>query len=434
MHTRAIATATASQPQQPQSRRSNPFALEGLERRTFFSVTLVFDADGNAGLRVVGTSGADSITIQDDPTTDQPSVVGAGAVPALGANDILFYVIDGLGGSDTITFSVPTDYSSDIRGISVNLGSGNDSFQFSTQDIDNGSAISVEIEGLSGRDTLGSNVLNLNNESTFDLLIDSGTDSDVVATSIDQIVNSSSLNQEVYLGTGTTNSLDATVGFIGTLKAELFARGEGGADTVIYHLTGDVLGFLEVNSFLGNGADTMTVDLGSFVDIQGFARFDMNGGGGNDSLNVLLDRTNTDFVVAGNASIGGLDINMQGGAGNDTLTLDLIRDTDLETELTGNLRVRMSGGDGRDTIVSKIQFDSSSTGIANLRFNGDSGDDLFQDFTLIDNSFGGVSLTGGFVLVDGGSSPDTRSGTNVVGFGVGISDDVRFLRFDTIIP
>jgi hypothetical protein len=130
--------------------------------------------------------------------------------------------------------------------------------------------------------------------------------------------------------------------------------------------------------------------------------------------------------------VSGLDINLFGGDGNDTITLDLIRDTDLDTFLDGNLRVRVSGGSGADIITSKIQFESTSTGRADLRFNGDGGNDRFQDFTLIDNSSGAVSYTGGLVLVDAGSGIDTRDGTNVVGLTVGINSTVVFLRFDNV--
>lgn len=420
----------AAQRHARQAPRPAPFAIEGLEGRTFFSVTLVFDADGNAGLRVVGTSGDDSITVTDDPTTDQPTVVGAGDVPALGGNDILFYDIVTSGGNDVVTFAVPTDYDFDIRGIAVDLGSGNDNFVFSAQNIVTASGINVEILGAAGRDTIGVNVLNLDDASTFDMYLDAGSDSDVVSTSVGDVLGGSGYREEVLLGTGTTNSLDATVGAVedGSI-ADYFARGEGGADTVTHHLLEDILGVLEINSVLGNGHDTQTVDIGSFADFStdGSTRIDMNGGGGNDKLNVLLDRTNTDFEVNGR-----LDINMLGGGGNDALTLDLIRDTDLETFLDGNLRVRMSGGTGGDTIVSKLQFQSSSTGRADLRFNGDGGNDLFKDFTLIDNTAGVLDYTGGLVLIDAGSGIDTRDGTNVVGVTVGINSTVVFLRFDNV--
>ena len=415
--------------------RPAPFAIEGLEGRTFFTVTLVFDADGNAGLRVVGTNGNDSITITDNPVTDQPTVIGAGVVPDLGGNDILFYDIVTSGGADIVTFAVPTDYNFDIRGIAVDLGSGNDDFVLSFQGVVGAAGITVEIEGGSGKDTIGSNVLNIEDASTLDVLINAGADSDVVATSVNDVLGGSSYTEQVYLGTGTTNSYDGTLGFVedGPTSAEYTVRGDGGADTVTHHLVDDIAGFLEINSFLGKGHDTQTLDIGSFPDFSGIARLDMNGDAGNDKLNVLLDRTNTDFEIGGVPGISGLDINMQGGEGNDALTLDLIRDTDLETFLDGNLRVRMSGGSGSDTIISKLQWDSGSTGRADLRFNGDGGNDLFKDFTLIDNSGGGLSYTGGLVLVDAGSGIDTRDGTNVVGVSVGINSTVVFLRFDNVI-
>jgi hypothetical protein len=382
----------------------------------------VFDVDGNAGLRVVGTSGNDAITITDDPVTDQPLITGAGTVPNLGTSEILFYDIVTNGGTDAVAFTTSGDYDGDIRSVSADLGSGTDSFSFQVADnIANGSAVNLEVFGSTGNDSLAVQVDGVLGGSTFDALLDGGNDSDSLDVDTGNVLDGSSVGASLYLGSGTNAANTNLEHASDASRVEYFIRGENGTDTVTNNIDGNLDGFLALNSFLGSGADVQLVNLGGGFDVEADATalLNLNGGGGNDQMIVQYDDTASLFRIEGT-----LDVNMQGGAGNDFIVFDLFSGT-LETQVNGTLRLRVAGQTGHDNVQMGFIFDDLSVGRADLRVTCGSGNDSF--FALVgDNSLGGITYVGGFMLVDGGSGVDARAiGTAGV--------PVQLLRFDSIL-
>jgi hypothetical protein len=116
--------------------------------------------------------------------------------------------------------------------------------------------------------------------------------------------------------------------------------GGGGADTVNYEFTGDLLGKRRITVDLGTGADTFNLDASADIDLPKKSRLDVSVRGGADNSPDDLSANYQGEMD------GGWRLNMTGGGGNDTLLADVLFDTDSK----GKFSARLIGGTQADVI------------------------------------------------------------------------------------
>ena len=336
--------------------------------------------DGGDGLNtalVVGTNGADSITI--GAVGGVLTVASGGSTLYINGN-LQDVIVDGLAGNDTITV---TDISSvGFTQLIVRGGDGNDTLTAAGANIGN---VRLLLSGDAGNDTLtGSN----GNDT-----LDGGAGNDAA--------NGGAGNDTVRGGIGN-DQLGGGAGndFIDGGDGNDFATGEAGNDSILG----------------GNGNDSLKGADGNDT---------LNGGAGNDNLNGMAG---DDSVLGGT----GKDV-LVGGAGNDTL--DGGRNNDTISGNSGNDKIRgdhgndlidagdgndtVNGGDGNDTITASDGNDLLNGSDGNDRINGSGGNDIITGGDGNDSILGGAGndvILGG----DGDDYIDGQGGTDTIAGGQGV--------------
>ena len=151
--------------------------------------------------------------------------------------------------------------------------------------------------------------------------------------------------------------------------------GWNGADSVEYHLTGDLTadlagnvgagGRLELWVYGGNGEDTLSVG-GAGGGVAADGRLDVRLFGGNGRDVVGVDLTG---VWAGDVNVA-----LWGGNGTDTLSADLT----AAAGSTGTVKARVFGGNGVDTLTLLTARAATDDPVSfDAAVNGGNGKDVF---------------------------------------------------------
>jgi hypothetical protein len=294
----------------------------------------------------------------------------------LQANSRVLIDIAGGAANDTITVTTPNVLTNSAFSLKVDAGSGNDVVVVS-EGVVTLSSITLDVALGLGTNTMTVNHLGIINTSNVAETIEGGNGPDTVNNNWFAYVNATS---RVYvtadLGAGNdkfTAGLDLGVFDIyNTSEVHFDVSGGGGANQLQVTrgatIPGGVAGFFVYNNSLldirlkgGAQTDTMTVDLGAGgIDpaSNGTLRVRADVGGGNDTLNLLVD-CSTNF--------GGenpfYDVVLTGGNGNDKVnwTLNNGACPGAAANFAPAGRVLLDGAAGSDTCVI------AGTGLANRR-------------------------------------------------------------------
>ena len=350
------------------------------------------NVQGNGGADILlGGSGMDTLDGGEGADTlrggdDGDSILGGAG------ND----TIDGGLGDDTIDAGDGND--------TVYGNDGNDS-------VGGGAGDDIVVGGL-GNDAVNGNDGNdtLDGSEGFDTLYGgAGNDSLISTDGNDQILGQGGVDTFSFNG-------DATIGDIFTITAVGIANSPATgiglarlADPMNPSVVPFVTNLIGVENFtlnLGRGNDRVT--LGDMNGVTDLTVLNINGGGGNDTIDGSLSVNATLALNAvmgsGNDSILGTPANdtIFGGAGNDILVGSGGADSILGSDGNDTL----TGGAGNDTINGGIGNDSIDGGTENDSLIGDYGND-----TIL-GSDGNDSIDGGNNddLLDGGNGNDTIHG------------------------
>lgn len=166
--------------------------------------------------------------------------------------------------------------------------------------------------------------------------------------------------------------------------------GWNGADSVEYHLTGDLATSRRVGVCLGNQDDTFTADLAGNVLAGGYLDLWVYGGNGEDALSV--------GGTGGVAADGQLDVHLLGGNAKDVVTANLNGLWD------GTVNVTLCGGNGMDTVSADLTAAAGSTGTVKARVYGGNGVDTLTLLTARAATGDAVSFD---AAINGGNGKDT---------------------------
>jgi len=191
------------------------------------------------------------------------------------------------------------------------------------------------------------------------------------------------------------------------------AKGGQGADTIT--ITGSGNGSIFISTFINGNSNGDTINVangaGDVISVS-----TVQGGQGNDTLNVGLTGSATSIFVNGNVNAdtitsGGASSTIYGGQGNDTLRIfapgsaTISGDNDNDNiALTDNVGINNAtflGGQGNDTISVALR----TTGTDSIRIYGNDGTDTITGT--------GAGATGN-TTIDGGAGIDFIT-TNVAG-------------------
>ncbi len=195
---------------------------------------------------------------------------------------------------------------------------------------------------------------------------------------------------DFHLGRGGDSlTLDLSAGVIAP-KLNINIFGGSGSD-VVSATFGAITGtHLNLRAALGAGDDQFTATLAGNLLGRANAQFDVNGGAGNDSLQVNATEAGIDPAAV-------LGIQLQGGAGDDALTAT------YSGQDNGRLRIRADGAGGDDALTGNLTLDPGSTGAVKAIFRGDRGFNT-PSLSLTDNSGNGgpSELSSLITLIQGG--------------------------------
>jgi Ca2+-binding RTX toxin-like protein len=381
--------------------------IELLEtRRVLAAVSL-----HNGTLTIVGTGGADSISI--DQTSSHLNVHFNSSAFSYSSSSVQRISISAGNGNDSVRLTDAVTKPASIAG-----GAGNDSLR--------GGGGNDTLAGEGGNDTLDGGL---------------GADDISGGTGNDTVDYSSRTNPiVVHLGIGP---VDGEIGEHDNVHIDVeTVLGGSGNDTID--------GSSRANMLIGNGGNDILNGLGGDDTLDGGAGADgMYGGSGNDTV-TYASRTNPVFISSdgvandgeagegdnigtsietmiggsGNDQITGNDNNelLLGGPGNDTLSGNGGNDT-----IDGGLGAdSMSGGDGLDTVTYASRtngvsiFPTAPFGMPNSGEPGEN-DSIFNDFETLIGGSGNDTITGfqfntpnpaGYLMIGNGGN-DTLTG----GFG-----------------
>jgi hypothetical protein len=306
-------------------------------------------------------------------------------------------------GNDTLTYILSGWSAGDQhRSISVDMGAGNDSFTFNAAGTPiTGADLTVNYNGGNGNDIASFSFASIDNSKVtiagdagfgndtttvaFTGAITNGatvTDSqnmnagnDSLAVSVTgNVILGSTLTENDDLGGGTnTETVTQNNSVLNDSKVNLNILGGAESDFVGVALNNTILntGQEAVDANLGCGNDQFNGTFGPNFQITGAgaqATWDVNGGQGNDTINVQ----NTAAMAAPGTISGLLSINLDGGTGNDVLNAS---GTGLIMATPGNYQLRINGGDGNDTIGVALSNTAASTGNYDVAINGGNGPD-----------------------------------------------------------
>ncbi|CAG2147354.1 hypothetical protein LMG19282_03139 [Cupriavidus campinensis] len=293
----------------------------------------------------------------------------------------------GTSGADSI--SAWSNYASHIQGLA-----GNDSIGGSSlDDVLDGGAGNDTLSGGNGNDTLlgGDGVDSLSGGAGNDVLV-SGTGNDTLSDGAGNDTYRFSRGD----GADTVIDYDNTVGnfdvieFTDIKSTDILGFEQRGNDMVLRYGDGQADSVTVSYYFYDSG---YTIEQFRFADGVTFDRVALSlrllGTSGNDSLYAGANYASYIQGLAGNDSISGgtLGDTLDGGVGNDTLS----GGNGNDTLLGGSGIDSLSGGAGNDVLVGGIGNDTLSDGAGNdtYRFSRGDGADTISDY---DNTAGNVDV------------------------------------------
>jgi hypothetical protein len=143
----------------------------------------------------------------------------------------------------------------------------------------------------------------------------------------------------------------------------IVVRSGKGADTVSYDLTGDRSNTLNLDVNLQQGNDTFNADLAAALLAGAKLAITVNGGNGNDRLNLTATNAN---VAAG----ADLEVALNGNNGKDRIAID------YQGNIHGTLGLRANGGNGQDFLAADMTGAIAFGGAATMAINGGNGKDV----------------------------------------------------------
>ncbi|MBI3932815.1 MAG: hypothetical protein HY317_05310 [Acidobacteria bacterium] len=296
-----------------------------------------FDGDGRQDMLFKAGTGKNTLVVVSGPTETTVTLDCNGDGDFADASDLNAQVFSGdfhvydvqLGGADTITFNVPSNWSAISRSVQLVLGPGTNNVHLTTAGgavLQAGSRLQMEVVGYLQYDRVNLTTPGLDASSfLFRADLSSGND-DVDLTLGGDVTGGSVLDVDAVLSVGSNTFDFLQAGkTVDASTLLIHVEGAGGVERVTSSLNGTISGAARMlfTAELGGGSDlyTGTVDLAAF-DLTGpaEARFEVAGGVGSDILSFTRNGT------SGGASttLGGLlDVRLTGGTGNDKLTVDL---------------------------------------------------------------------------------------------------------------
>jgi len=331
-----------------------------------------------------------NLTIAQGPGAPITGTTGNDSVATLASFAPTFRTeaIDGLGGTDTISYAAST------AGVTISLAGGAGSGGFAQGDT------LANIENLTGSayaDTLtGSTAANAIKGGAGNDAINGADGADVLSGDAGNDTVQGGLGDDTIYGGSGADALD----------------GGAGSDTLSYYLTDDgALATVGVNVDLGTGtvsggdAAGDIITLGSFENLAGTNLVDTLRG--DAAANVLTGNGGSDTIYG----MGGADT-LNGGTGNDYLDAGDGNDT-------------VNGGDGIDTILGGIgadilrgdlNDDAIFGGADADNIDGGDGNDTLYGEGGADTVVGGLGNDTIFAVVVGEDTIDGGAGTDTVNF------------------
>ena len=432
------------------------------------SSSFEIDVGANAGLRLVGTAGADILTGTSGKDTLDG---GTGADTLIGGTGDDSYTVDNIGdqvienvseGTDLVRSSVSYTLAANVEKLTLTGSAAIDGIGNTLDNTITGNAASNLLSGGDGNDTLsggaGADTLiggtgddSYTVDNVGDLVIENaGEGSDLVRASVNYTL---AANVEKLTLTGSVaidgigNELDNTL--TGNAANNLLSGGEGndslsggaGTDTLIGgtgddSYTVDNVGDLVIEN-AGEGSDlvraSVNYTLAANVEkltLTGSAAID---GIGNELDNILTGNATNNLLSGGDGNdtlSGGAGADtLIGGTGDDSYTVDNIGDQVIESIGEGTDLVRASVSYTLATNVEKLTLTGSAAidGIgneldntlignaANNLLSGGEGKDTLSGGAGVDILEGGngndaLTDTSGVALFNGGSGADVLRG------------------------
>jgi len=414
------------------------------------------DDNGIPDLRITSNGGSQRIEIRQHPGFMELVVDANGDGDTLDANDfpstfvlgdVDQIVVSLGGGNDSFVYRLAEDVDSVVHAFRIDLGSGNDEFSFlaDAHTLGPASALSFEVAGGSGNDRLTFKPHTIDG-AALDLRADLGAGNDFVdLLPTGSWKGGARVDLNVLLGAGTNEATAKLVaGVVATADVPGGSRGrivlEGGPQkdhiTVLTQSRVSDFGTSELELRGGAGNDFLEVQIDDLLfDVEnpdgdesaGHARIALSGGPGNDELRVRRAKALPIVKLEGL-----LDLDLDGGAGNDLVEVllggsPLFFATNDQAPERG-LAVRAEGGPGKDTLRLDLFADDATVGPYDVSMSGGADDDVV-DLTYTvesgDPSFGFA----GAVLLDGGTG--TKDGVAVHDNG---SIPVRTSNFELELP
>jgi hypothetical protein len=407
------------------------------------AITADIDAAGAPRLRITGSNLKQVVTIVVNPAVPNANVsvdcngdgdlADATDLPAAnyaGAFDT--YDIQPKG-NDTVNFSLVDGAYNGVRlNPQILLGSGTNTvnLNFTGDALQASSRVLIDIAGGAATDSVTITLPALD-ASAFQVKAEMGSGND--AFTINQPVNisaGSSVPLEVNLGLGTNSLTYNMAGFptqIGFSNLSLNVEGGTGLDTVTLNLAGRVNAsrtYFAADLGAGNDKFRANLDLGNFIVYNnpglGEAHFDVNGGGGANTMTVARNGTTGGSLVA---LSGFVEMRFKGGTGPDTIMVDVDDLFEFGNSIgyPGTFRVRADGGGGNDTInVTATTGALAQAGAQHdVVITGGVGNDKININYTNDSGFVNTPATyapAGRILLDGVVGSDTCTvTTNTVG-------------------
>ena len=204
-------------------------------------------------LTIIGTSGADTVTIDDDGTGKVTAKLGDQSKDATGIKAVTVWTF---GGDDSITYN-RNGTETGFRAVAIDAGSGNDTVTLNGGDI--GGFFSFGAYGGSGTDTLSATVGGVAKDAAAAIGLAGGLDDDKIsATAKGEIDGYLAVGLSGGYGNDTiTGEIAVADGSTGYVAA--YVDGGYGDDTLTLNVTGDGLDELEslkAVMYGGPGTDT----------------------------------------------------------------------------------------------------------------------------------------------------------------------------------
>jgi hypothetical protein len=324
------------------------------------AVSQFTNADGSLGLRVVTSGPSDTVTITDDSTAGTTTVVADGRTQVF---DHLFarFDLELHSKKDQLTFAEAGTEALVGRHLSLlaDLGTGENHFTFNPAQADG------EPADIFGHSDVSLNVVGHNGNDFVNLSFDDITESRVLVNvhgigGSTVSVNPSNVRDSITFGhpgeiAGIRNSsVDINVGL-----------GQGNINFA-FNYGVDLGDFTDVPGPAGFGPSTMNVNItgsrrrqdvdnvtlfaNGAVDTGSTLNFNANLGAGNNSFKGLIDATTFRIANGAGGSAGGAaHFDVQAGGGNDSISFRSINQNHA-IELSGLLDVTILEGSGTDNI------------------------------------------------------------------------------------